>query len=106
MIPGLWANFHLADAIFQPLAARQRTAARSRAAIATRNDVLLEVSLAYLELLRALQDLRIAEDVRDNIKQLADLTGDYARSGQGLRSDAQRMHVELDVARERRMAIA
>src|SRR5690606_26086865 len=25
-IPGVWANFHLADAIFQPLAARQRTA--------------------------------------------------------------------------------
>lgn len=94
-IPGVWANFHLADAIFQPLAARQRAASRSRAAIATRNNVLLEVSLAYLELLRAVQDLRIAEDMRDKVGQLADLTSAYARSGQGLQSDYQRMRVEL-----------
>ena len=95
MIPGLWANFHLADAIFQPLAARQRTASRSYAAGATRNNILLDVSLAYLELLRAVQDVRIAEEIRDKTGRLADLTQAYARTGQGLRSDADRLRVEL-----------
>lgn len=94
-IPGLFANFQLADAIFQPLAARQRAGARRSAASAARNDTLLNVSLAYMELLRAAQDIAIARDVHEKVRELTAVTDAYAHSGQGLQSDADRMHVEL-----------
>jgi outer membrane protein TolC len=95
MIPGLLANFHLADAIFLPLQAQQRVGARQRGAAAMRNDVMLQVALAYLELLRAAEELAIARDVRDKTAELSHLTESYARSGQGLLADADRMHVEV-----------
>ncbi len=95
IVPGVYANFHLADAIFQPLAAQQFVAARQRAAVAATNDALLNVSLAYLELLRANQELAIAVEIRGNTQQLADVTEQYARTGEGLQADADRLQVEL-----------
>lgn len=96
-IPGIYANFRLADALFRPLAAQQAANARQFAAAAATNDVLLKVSLAYVELVRAHAELAIARETRNNARQLADLTADYARSGQGLQSDADRTRTELDV---------
>ncbi|MGC3971023.1 MAG: hypothetical protein QM775_27915 [Pirellulales bacterium] len=49
--PGIAANFHLADALIQPLAARQTAAARRDASVAAMNDALLDGAIAYLELL-------------------------------------------------------
>ena len=97
MIPGIYANFHLADAYFQPLATRQAALARHHAAQATTNDVLLRVSLAYLELQRAAEDLAIALEARGNAQQLFELTGSYAHSGQGLQADADRANAELAI---------
>ncbi|HEV3416933.1 MAG TPA: TolC family protein, partial [Pirellulales bacterium] len=77
-VPGVYANFSLADAIFQPLAAQQLVGARKQAAAAVQNDTLLRVALAYLELLRADQEAIIAGESRDLTQQLADLTGNYA----------------------------
>lgn len=94
-IPGLFASFHFADAMFQPLAARQRIGARENGAIATRNNVLLDVSLAYLELLRAAQDLAITEDLYKSVETITRLTTEFARTGRGLQADAERMKVEL-----------
>jgi outer membrane protein TolC len=94
-IPGIFANFNIADAIFQPLAVQQRWGARESAASAVRNNTLLDVSIAYLELLRTAQDIAIVEDVRDKVAKLAKLTEAYATSGQGLQADADRMRVEL-----------
>jgi outer membrane protein TolC len=94
-IPGVFANFNLADAMFQPLAAQQRWGARESGAAATRNNVLLDVSLAYLELLRAAQDVAIARDVQAKVAEVSRLTDIYASTGQGLQADADRMHVEL-----------
>ncbi len=96
-VPGVYANFHLADALFQPLAARQLAAARNRAAVSATNDTLLQVTLAYFEVLRADQDLSIASDARDQTGQLADMTAAYAESGEGLRADAHRMSAELAI---------
>jgi len=95
IIPGIWANFQLADAIFQPLAAQQAVGARRAAAGATLNDTLLKVALAYLELLRARQDLAIADETRSHAQALADLTQSYAAVGEGLKSDADRAATEL-----------
>lgn len=96
-VPGVYANFHLADAIFQPLAARQAACAQRFAATAATNDVLLQVSLAYWELVRAAFDVAIAAKARDDAQRLAELTADYARTGQGLNSDADRAGAELAV---------
>lgn len=95
MIPGIYANFHLTDALFQPLAARQSAGARNRAAIAATNDALLDVSLAYLELLRAHEELAIAEGIQARVQTLAEITAHYARTGQGLQADADRLQAEL-----------
>jgi outer membrane protein TolC len=95
MIPGLYANFHIADAIFQPRIAERTAAARQSAATAATNDALLEAALAYLELLRAEQDLAIARAARGQTRQLADLTGAYAQTGKGTQADHERALAEL-----------
>src|SRR5262249_13810877 len=96
-IPGLFANFTITDAIFQPRIAQQTAASRQSAATAARNDALLDSALAYLELLRAEQDLAIAREARDNTQQLANLTGDYAETGKGTQADHDRALAELAV---------
>jgi outer membrane protein TolC len=96
-IPGLYANFTIADAIFQPRIAQQTAASRQSAATAARNDALLDAALAYLELLRAEQDLAIAREARGNTQQLANLTGDYAETGKGTQADHDRALAELAV---------
>ena len=97
LFPGLFTNFHLVDAFFQPLAARQFADSRRQAAAAATNDTLLQVSLLYLELLRAGQELVISAGIRDNAQHLADITTAYAESGEGLIADANRAQTELTV---------
>ncbi|MBS0210291.1 MAG: TolC family protein [Planctomycetes bacterium] len=97
ILPGLYANFDLADAIFQPLATRQTALAQRHAAAATTNDMLLRVSQGYLELLRAAEDIAIADEAQQNAQYLFDLTSTYAQSGQGLRADADRAEAELSL---------
>lgn len=99
IIPGIYANFHLVDALFQPLAARQFAASRNQAAAAETNDTLLQVTLIYFELLRAGEDLVISEAARSDAQDLADLTRAYAETGAGLPSDANRALTELALRR-------
>lgn len=94
-VPGLVAHFHLTDAIFQPKIARYQASSRQYAATTVRNDVLCETAVAYLELLRAEQRLAIAREVREKTNRLADLTGAFARIGQGAAADHDRMLAEL-----------
>jgi outer membrane protein TolC len=98
-VPGLAAQFHLTDAVFQPKIAGHQASSRQFAATAVRNDVLRNTAVAYLELVRAEQALAIAEEARDNTQKLAVLTGEYARIGQGLRSDHERMLTESAIRR-------
>lgn len=93
--PGLAANFHLADALIQPLAARQTAAARRDATSAAANDALLHGALGYLDLLAKAQELAIAAETRTRAQLLADLTADFARTGNGTLADADRARVEL-----------
>lgn len=97
MVPGVLAQFHLTDALFQPLAARQAVGARSQGAAAVRHDVLLRVALAHQELLRAAQEHAIARETLTQAQQLATLTGEFARVGQGAAADADRAATELSV---------
>ncbi len=96
-IPGLYANFSLADALFQPLAARQFAGSRGQAAMAATNDTLLQVAINYFELLRGVEDIVISQASRNDAQQLVDITRAYAETGQGLPSDANRARAELAI---------
>lgn len=98
-VPGVWANFHLADACFQPQIAGHEASARSHAAQATRNAFLRDAAVAYWELVRAEQQQAIARESLLNTQRLAELTEAYARTGQGLKADQQRVEAELAVRR-------
>jgi len=94
-IPGLFANFQIVDAVFQPRIAQLTAAARKSAAEATTNDALLAAALAHLELLRAGQDLAIAREATQHTQDLVDLTDNYAKSGKGTEADHDRAMAEL-----------
>lgn len=94
-VPGLVAQFHLSDAVFQPRSAAHQAASRQFGAAAVRNDTLRDTAVAYLELVRAEHALSIAEEAQKNTSELADLTRQYADAGEGLQSDHQRMEAEL-----------
>lgn len=104
-IPGIVAQFHLADAIFQPEIAQKTAWARGHAANGVVNEQLLNVAVAYLELLDAEQDLIILKESRQRTGDLAKLTGDFAAAGQGLQADADRLQTELRLV-ENRLAAA
>lgn len=99
--PGLIAQFHMKDALFQPDIAKQTAWAHGHAANGVYQKQLLDVSLAYLNLLKAEQDLVILEASRKRTADLAQLTEDFASTGQGLRADADRMKTELVLAESR-----
>jgi len=103
--PGLVAQFHLADAIFQPEIARTTAWARGHAANGVMNEQLLNVALAYLELLDAEQDLEIVEESYARTAELSKLTTDFAATGQGLQADADRLETEMRLV-ENRLATA
>ncbi|MFM8892118.1 MAG: TolC family protein [Planctomycetia bacterium] len=97
VVPGLFANFHSAEAIFQPRIANRAAAARDAAVRTTINDLLLDTALAYLELLRAHQSRAIAVDIRDHAERLASATADFAESGAGNEADADRAATEFAI---------
>jgi outer membrane protein TolC len=100
-VPGLVAQFHLSDAIFQPKITTHQAASRQFGATAARNDVLRDAAVAYLELVRSEHAQAIAQEALDNTHHLADLTRQFAEAGQGLQSDHQRMEAESAVRQDR-----
>jgi outer membrane protein TolC len=97
VVPGLFANFHSADAIFQPKIANRAAAARDAAVRTEINDLLLETAIAYLDLLRAHQLRAIALNTRYHAEELAKATADFARAGEGTEADADRAATELSI---------
>ena len=96
-VPGLLAQFHVTDAIHQPRIAASEVCARTFAAQAQANDSTLQTALAYLELLRAEQDVAIAHEAQENTLKLQKLTATYAKSGQGQQADDDRARAELSL---------
>jgi outer membrane protein TolC len=96
-VPGLLLQFHLTDAIHQPRIAQSEICARTFAAQAQANDSTLQTALAYLDLLRAEQDVAIAREAHDNTLKLQKLTAAYAKSGQGQQADDDRARAELSL---------
>jgi outer membrane protein TolC len=102
--PRMFVDLSLADALFEPLAARQLVRATSADRTTAFNDTLFEVSAAYLTLVRAQARLAITQEAVRNAEELAKITRDFAETGQGLQADADRAKVE--VAARRRDALA
>jgi outer membrane protein TolC len=94
-IPGLNYNLNVGEGWYGFLISRQRTVTASAAAGAVRNDVLLRVCLAYLDLLRGEGRRAIAARNRAEAADVARVTTAFAETGQGRRADADRATVEL-----------
>ncbi|MGC3967752.1 MAG: TolC family protein [Pirellulales bacterium] len=94
-VPGLQYNVNVSQGIYNYLTARQSVRTQQLNSVAAQNDVLLRVALAYLELLRAECQRAIAFQVRTDAAELARLTGNFAETGEGRRSDADRAGTEF-----------
>lgn len=80
----------LADAIFEPLAARQIVARARFDMAATANNVLLDVATLYFELVAAEVNLGLRRETDSEAIVAARLTASYAAAGQGYLADANR----------------
>jgi outer membrane protein TolC len=94
-IPGIVWSGNLSDVIFANLVSRQRVRQAEANSFAVRNDILLQVSTAYVELLRAEGRLAVALRNREENREVARITAAYAQTGQGRKADADRAATEL-----------
>ncbi len=94
-VPGLLMSFHMRDAMFQPRIAERTLAVRREASQATLQDTLTDTAVAYMNLLEAAQYRAVAHETLANLQRLGDLTGNFARTGEGLQSDADRVRAEV-----------
>lgn len=98
----------LADALFEPLAARRVVGAERANVQAMFNDALVDAAAAYLALGEAYVQLGIAQQAIEHARELARITEEFAEAGRGLQADADRVRADLNdrrreffVARER-----
>ena len=103
---GLSLGVDLADAIYQPLVARQNRAAAQAASVANRHAVLVATASAYFEWLRARDESRIVVEALQRAVELATLTASYADAGEGLLADAEMAAVQPLLWEQRRAASA
>ncbi|WP_435018179.1 TolC family protein [Tundrisphaera sp. TA3] len=94
-IPGVVLSGNIGQGIFAYLTSRQVVIQREAATLATRNQVFLRVTLAYSELTRAEGRRAIALQARDEAREVARLTAEYAATGEGRKADADRAATEL-----------
>jgi outer membrane protein TolC len=94
-IPGLLISTHLGNALYEPLIARQVVENRRFTFAATRNQVLLDVSTAYLELLGAEGHLAVIRQSEADFEEVLRLTKNFAQTGQGRQGDADRAQADL-----------
>ncbi len=92
---GSSAVFRFSDAIYGPMAARRVLNAGQAHVHTTNNDAILAAALAYFDLQQACGQLAIAREAVANAQALSEITGSYARTGQGLEADHRRALTEL-----------
>jgi outer membrane protein TolC len=98
-VPGVRLFAHLGDAVYEPLAARQRVAVRRSDAQAVQNRILLEVAVAYLELIGAEARLDVLRRAEADVDEIARVTAEFARTGQGAPPDANRAGANAELIR-------
>ena len=95
----LFVDLSTADVYFEPLAARQNVAVAQHARRVAENDNVLQVGLAYQELVRSQLQTDIAEEAIRNAEELVDLTEKFEDAGEGLAADTQRARAEMQQRR-------
>jgi outer membrane protein TolC len=98
--PGVRLFAHLGDAVYEPLAARQRVSARRSDAQAVQNHTLLEVSVAYLDLVEAEARLEILRQGETDVDEVVRVTKSFADRGQGRQGDADRTAARAELLRQ------
>jgi outer membrane protein TolC len=94
-VPGVYVVSNLSDAVFAPRVADQKVTSSRFDAAATRNNVLLDVSKAYLGLVGAETRLLALRQSESEFTEVARLTLNFAAKGIGKDADAQRANSEL-----------
>jgi outer membrane protein TolC len=94
-IPGLQYNLNLSEAIFGYFVTRQNTRQAWFERAAVDNNVLRDVAIAYTNLLGAAGLRALAVLARNDAAEIARLTANYAKTGQGRPADADRAATEL-----------
>jgi outer membrane protein TolC len=94
-IPGVQWNLNVSESIFNYLASRQRTEQSRFASQAVENEVLLKVAAAYTDLLQAYGAFSLAIITRNDAREVARLTANYVKVGEGRQADAERAATEL-----------
>ena len=95
-IPGIVWSGNVSTTIYQSLVSRQVVRQREFASRAVQNEILLRVAQGYLELLRAAGRLAIAKKNREEALEVARITANFAKTGQGRQADADRAATELE----------
>jgi outer membrane protein TolC len=88
-------NLSLAEVQFEPLIAVHQEAAAEANSDAVMNDVLLEVALAYIDVLKARSQLVNARLAEQDFAALLELTIQFANNGTGAAGDVDRARVAL-----------
>jgi outer membrane protein TolC len=94
-VPGVVLTGNVAVWIYDFLVAEQEVHRRNFVSDTISQDTLLAAAVAYIELLRAEELYKVAEQTRDDAREVARLTGNYARTGEGRKADADRAATEL-----------
>lgn len=94
-IPGIVWNLNISNGIYGYLVTRQVVRERQFANRQTSNDILQAVSVGYYELVRAEGLRAVSLRMRDQTAIVATTTANYAKTGVGLESDAERAATEL-----------
>jgi len=94
-IPGVFLGGNIGQGIFAYLTTKQVVVQRQFASQAVKNQVFLRVALAYSELIRAEGIRAVSLQARDEAREVARITADYAAKGQGRQADADRAASEL-----------
>ena len=92
--PGIRLTAQLADAVFEPVVARNRVTGRQFDALAVSNSVLLEVTTRFFDLLGAEARLATVRESERDLGEVVRLTDNFATAGQGRRGDANRARTE------------
>jgi outer membrane protein TolC len=95
-VPGIVWNANVSQTIFGALVRHQQVRQSEFASQVVRNDMLLRVAGTYIELLRAEGHRAVLVRTRDDAREVARITANYARTGQGRQADADRAATELD----------
>jgi outer membrane protein TolC len=93
--PRLTVGLSLADALFAPLEQRRVVQAANAALASTFNDTLLQVALAYLELVRAQGQVAVAQEAVKNAQELDRLVESNVRASTAPPADGLRAQAEL-----------